>query len=38
MRADLERIRACDLLPDDLAVAGFIFDVRSGRLAPFDPS
>lgn len=36
MRADLQRIRTCDLLPSDLDVAGFIFDVRSGRLTPID--
>jgi carbonic anhydrase len=34
LRADLERIRACPLLPDDLVVAGFVFDVHTGDLAP----
>lgn len=33
---DIARIRACPLLPDDLVVGGFIFDVRSGALVP-DP-
>ena len=36
LRADVERIRACTLLPDDLVVAGFVFDVRSGALTPLD--
>jgi carbonic anhydrase len=34
MAADLERIRTCPLLPDDLEVAGFVFDVRTGALTP----
>jgi carbonic anhydrase len=34
LRADVERLRACPLLPDDLEVAGFVFDVRSGALTP----
>jgi carbonic anhydrase len=38
MHRDLDRIRSCELLPDDLEVAGFIFDVRSGELVPIDPS
>jgi carbonic anhydrase len=29
---DIERIRACPLLPADLNVGGFVFDVRSGEL------
>ncbi|HUI48259.1 MAG TPA: carbonic anhydrase [Acidimicrobiia bacterium] len=29
---DLARIRACPLLPHDLAVGGFMFDVHSGGL------
>lgn len=33
---DLERIRACPLLPPDLEVEGFIFDVHSGALEPFE--
>ena len=32
LRADIERIRACPLLPPDLDVGGFIFDVHSGEL------
>jgi carbonic anhydrase len=31
---DLARIRGCPLLPSDLEVGGFIFDVRSGALTP----
>ena len=34
LKADLEKIRSCPLLPDDLEVAGFIFDVRTGTLTP----
>jgi carbonic anhydrase len=36
LRADLERIRACPLLPDDLEVGGFVFDVHTGALTPLD--
>jgi carbonic anhydrase len=36
MHTDLERIRACPLLPPDLEVGGFIFDVRTGELAAVD--
>jgi carbonic anhydrase len=32
LAADLRRIDDCPLLPDDLEVRGFIFDVRSGEL------
>lgn len=31
---DLALIRACSLLPPDLQVGGFIYDVRSGELVP----
>ena len=31
---DIERIRSCPLLPEDLEVGGFVFDVRSGELVP----
>ena len=31
---DIARIRACALLPLDLEVGGFIFDVHSGELLP----
>jgi carbonic anhydrase len=34
---DIERIRSCPLLPSDLAVEGFIFDVHSGALTPVAP-
>jgi carbonic anhydrase len=36
LREDIARIRACDLLPDDLVIGGFVFDVRTGTLVP-DP-
>jgi carbonic anhydrase len=36
LHADVERLRACPLLPDDLAVGGFVFDVRTGALTPLD--
>ncbi len=36
LRNDLERIRTCPLLPADLNVGAFIFDVRSGELVPVD--
>ncbi|MEA2827845.1 MAG: carbonic anhydrase [Actinomycetota bacterium] len=32
LRADIELIRACVLLPPGLVVGGFIFDVHSGEL------
>ena len=32
VKADIERIRECPLLPADLEVAGFVYDVASGRL------
>jgi carbonic anhydrase len=31
---DVERIRSSPLLPRDLAVAGFVYDVRTGLLGP----
>lgn len=34
MRSDVELIRACPLLPADLEVGGFVFDVHSGELVP----
>jgi len=37
LRADIEVIRSCALLPPDLVVGGFVFDVRSGELMPVDP-
>jgi carbonic anhydrase len=34
LRADLERISSCALLPPDLEVGAFIFDVHSGEIVP----
>jgi carbonic anhydrase len=34
LRADLARIESCALLPPDLSVGGFVFDVHSGELVP----
>lgn len=34
LHADIARIEACPLLPTDLEVGGFIFDVHSGALVP----
>ena len=36
MRADIRLITSCPLLPSDLAVAGFMFDVHSGELIVAD--
>jgi carbonic anhydrase len=36
LSTDLQRIRSFPLLPDDLVVAGAIYDVRTGVLEPFD--
>ena len=36
VRSDIERIRACLLLPDDLEVGAFIFDVHTGELRGVD--
>ena len=33
LRADIEKVRACPLLPSDLVVAGFLYDVDTGRVA-----
>jgi len=33
---DVVRVRSYPLLPDDLIVAGALFDVRTGRLQPLD--
>ena len=38
LHADMARIRTCPLLPGDLQVGGFIFDVHSGALVPADDS
>ena len=32
LREDIRRIEACPLLPPDLEIGGFVFDVRSGAL------
>jgi carbonic anhydrase len=32
LRADLARIRDCPLLPPELTLAGFVYDVDTGRL------
>ncbi len=31
---DIARIRSCPLLPADLDIGGFVFDVHSGELVP----
>jgi carbonic anhydrase len=36
MRHDMALIESCPLLPSDLEVGGFIFDVHSGALVPLD--
>lgn len=36
LRADIALIRACPLIPDDVEVGGFIFDVHSGELVVAD--
>jgi carbonic anhydrase len=33
---DLAKVRSCPLLPDDLPVAGFLYDVATGRLTLID--
>ena len=38
LRDDIRRIQSCELLPPELEVGGFIFDVHSGELVPLDPS
>ena len=36
LRADIARIRDCPLIPTDIEVGGFIFDVHSGELVAAD--
>jgi carbonic anhydrase len=36
LQADIALIEACPLLPPDLEVGGFIFDVHSGEITPTD--
>jgi carbonic anhydrase len=33
---DLARIRACELIPPEVVLGGFVFDVRTGALTPVD--
>ena len=33
LRADIAKVRECMLLPDDLVVAGFVYDVDTGQLS-----
>lgn len=37
LRDDISRIHACELIPDDLVVGGFIFDVHNGELREVIP-
>ena len=34
VKEDMARIKACPLVPTDVVVGGFIFDVRTGELSP----
>ena len=34
LQEDLERLRTSPLLPDDLVVGGFVYDVATGELSP----
>lgn len=36
LRSDIARIRDCPLIPPDLELGGFIFDVHSGELVAVD--
>ena len=36
LRRDLNRLRACELLPPDTIVGGFMFDVHTGELRAAD--
>jgi carbonic anhydrase len=36
LRVDVARLRGCELLPPDLVVGTFVFDVHSGELRPVD--
>jgi carbonic anhydrase len=36
LKGDIELIESCPLLPRDLQVGGFIFDVHTGELVPLD--
>jgi carbonic anhydrase len=34
LRADIARVESCELLPPDLQIGGFVFDVHTGELVP----
>jgi carbonic anhydrase len=34
LQGDIDKIEACELLPSDLVVGGFLYDVHTGELAP----
>jgi carbonic anhydrase len=36
LRGDLDRLRTSPLLPDDLVVGAFVYDVADGSLTPVD--
>jgi len=36
LRADLARLREDPLVPDDVTVGGFLYDVRTGALSPVE--
>jgi carbonic anhydrase len=36
LRADLARLRACPLVPDKVALGGFVYDVETGALESLD--
>ena len=36
VRDDVERIRSSPLIPDDISVRGFVYDVNSGALTPVE--
>ena len=36
LRDDIAKIRACPLIPDEVEIGGFIFDVHSGALVAAD--
>jgi carbonic anhydrase len=36
LRADLDRIRTCPLVPGEVSLGGFVYDVETGALDPLD--
>jgi len=38
VRADVAKLRACDLLPRDYEVVGFVYDVETGVITPVSDS